>query len=128
MAKTKNTPRAQAPSTSKAQTVPIAAPLPICLVCKDTVGKSENLEKHLVECYKGRPQCSTFGQMFKLRSYLIKHEQSVHGIPSANVVEKSVVNEASKVKAKERKESAKVLSDSSDNSDWEDEPDVSLGI
>ena len=62
--------------------------------------------------------------MFKLRSYLIKHEQSVHGVPS----EKSVVNEASKVKAKERKECAKALSDSSDNSDWEAEPDVSLGI
>ena len=62
--------------------------------------------------------------MFKLRSYLIKHEQSVHGVPS----EKSVVNEASKVKAKERKESEKALSDSRDNSDWEDEPDVSLGI
>ena len=124
MAKTKTTPRAQAPSTSKAQTVPIAAPLPICPVCKETVGKSENFEKHLVECYKGRPQCSTCGQMFKLRSYLIKHEQSVHGVPS----EKSVVKEASKVKAKERKESAKALSDSSDNSDWEDEPDVSLGV
>ena len=66
-------------------------------------------------------KCSSLG-----RTYL--HEQSVKGIPSDNVVEKSVVNEASKVKAKERKESAKAVSYSSDNSDWQDEPDVSLGI
>ena len=70
MAKAKTTPNALASSTFKAQTVPIAAPLPVCQVCKETVGKSEKFEKHLVECYKGRPQCSICGQMFKLRSYL----------------------------------------------------------
>ena len=65
MAKTKTTPRAKAPATQQSQTMAIPAPRTICPVCKEFVeGKTENFEKHLIECYKGRPQCSVCGQTF----------------------------------------------------------------
>ena len=60
MTKTKITPRAKEPSNRRPLNVSIPAPRHICPVCKEFIGK-EDFEKHLIECYKGRPQCSVCG-------------------------------------------------------------------
>ena len=140
MAKTKTTPRAKAPATQQSQRMAIPAPRTICPVCKEFVeGKTEDFEKHLIECYKERPQCGVCGQTFRLRSYLIKHERLVHnlntGKPAESVASESSTSGKKQIKIKsvasgsstsgkeERKTSDKVGSDS----DWQDESDYSLG-
>ena len=140
MAKTETTPRTKAPATQQSQRMAIPAPRTICLVCKEFVdGKTEDFEKHLIECYKGRPQCGICRQTFRLRSCLIKHERLVHnlntGKPAESVSSGSGTSGKKQIKInsvaagsstsgkEERKTSDKVESDS----DWQDESDYSLG-
>ena len=57
-------------------------------MCKEFVeGKNKDVEKHLIECYKGRPQCGICRQNFRLRSYLIKHERLVHNLNTGKPAE-----------------------------------------
>ena len=78
MARTKNTPRSQTAGTSSSQAAGSSTARPICPVCHETIGAQEKFETHLVQCYKGRPKCSTCGKTFKKRDYLMKHEQIMH--------------------------------------------------
>ena len=64
MAKTKTTPRAEAPVTQQSQRIAIPAPRTICPVGKEFVeGKTEVFEKHLIECYKGCPSVVYVGKL-----------------------------------------------------------------
>ena len=129
MAKTKTTPRAKASATPHSQTASIPAPRPICPVCKEFIGGQKgDFEKHLIECYKGRPQCLICGQTFKLRSYLHKHEQSVHKLNLGKPAETSVVPSYSTSELAEGKTKKSVEKDDSEDnySDWNNSPDVSL--
>ena len=78
---------------------------------------------------KGNDSVLNLWSNIKLRSYLFKHEHSVHGI-QVEIWFRRVVHEASKVGAKEKKEgNEKVVSDSgSKSSVWQDEPDLSLEV
>ena len=114
-------------------------------MCKEFVdGKSEDFEKHLVECYKGRPQCSICGQTFRLRSYLYKHERCVHKLNTGKPPETNVVPGSSSSGKEERKiektdkvvseKTDKVVSEKTDkvvsgdeDSDWQNESDYSIG-
>ena len=60
MTKTNNTPRKQQDTAASAFKL-------LCPVCKEVIRKAEFFESHLVQCYKGRPQCNTCGKTFKKR-------------------------------------------------------------
>ena len=68
MARTKNTPRSQTAGTSSSQATGSSTTRPIYPVCHETIGSQEKFETHLVQCYKGRPKCSTCGKTFKKRN------------------------------------------------------------
>ena len=108
------------------QTASIPAPRPVCKEVID--GQKEYFEKHLIKCYKGRPQCSICGQTFKLRSYLHKHKQSVHKLNVGKPAETSVVPRSSSsdlARGKTKKNEEQVESEDYD-SNRKNTPDVSL--
>ncbi|KAL4222383.1 hypothetical protein ACF0H5_018422 [Mactra antiquata] len=96
----------------------------ICSICKESIEPGESFQAHVEECSKTKVPCEECGEYFKKEVYRKRHYERFHDKKGLNSrlskddkAEKTVMNVG---------QSNKYADESSEESDWDTEPDVEL--
>ena len=122
MAKTKNTP-------NKGLGEPSRSTKTVCAFCLATVD-SASMKEHLLACYNKRVPCTICHKTFKDKTYLKKHQRIHFKNQTVAKIAQSLPNIPFQTKAKQEKVetvTTATLGEDSDESDWKNSPNISIG-